>query len=303
MYTKKDIQFSAGEIILRGWLYAPKHYSNAPCVVMAHGFSALKEHCLDKFAVRFAEQGMCALVYDNRNFGDSDGLPRQEVDPHAQIQDMKNAVTFVRELEGIDPQKIGLWGTSFSGGVVLMVAGTDKRVACAVAQVPFISGHHKALRANKPEQLEKMKRKYEADRLARSAGSPPAMVQVVTDDPEKPAIMKLPSAYSFFTGVASWKNEVTLKSLENSGDFEPIAVIKQISPMPILFIVADNDTVNATDMTLQAYAEAHEPKKLVMIKGDHFAPYDEQFDICVNAAGAWFATHLIDKTNFIAATA
>ena len=294
MYTKKDIQFVSGDIVLRGWFYTPENCSNAPCIVMTHGFSALKEHRLDKFAVRFAARGMCVLVYDNRNFGDSDGMPRLEVDPNAQVQDMQNAVSFVQGLASIDPRKIGLWGTSFSGGVVLAVAGTDKRVACAVAQVPFVSGHHKTLRANKPEQFEKMKKKYEADRHARSAGSPPVMVQVVTDNPEKPAIMKLASAHSFFTAVDSWINEVTLQSLANSGDFEPVGVVKQISPIPVLFIVADKDTVNATDLALQAYAEALEPKKLVMIEGDHFAPYDERFDICANAACEWFEAHLLD---------
>ena len=250
-----------------------------------------------KFNIEGWELG--TLKYDNRNFGNSEGTPRLEVDPDAQIRDMKNAITFVQGLDAVDSEKIGLWGTSLSGGVVLAVAGTDKRVACIVTQVPFISGHHKALMANRPEQFEKLKKKYEADKYARLAGNPPAMIQVVTDNPEKPAIMKIPSAYSFFTSIKFWENEVTLKSLENSGDFEPITYVKQISPTPILFIVAKNDTVNAADAALKAYSEALEPKKLVLIEGDHFAPYEEQFDISVNAACKWYEEFLLEKTNSI----
>jgi len=48
---------------------------------MAHGFSAVKEMYLDAFAEVFAAAGLNALVFDNRNFGASDGEPRQEIDP------------------------------------------------------------------------------------------------------------------------------------------------------------------------------------------------------------------------------
>jgi uncharacterized protein len=295
MPTRENIAFKSDDITLRGWFYTPDHSHPAPCVIMTHGFSALKEHYLDKFAVRFADAGISILAYDNRNFGESEGVPRLEVDPEAQIQDIKNAITFVQGIGKVDPKRIGLWGTSFSGGVMLAVAGTDKRATCVVAQVPFIRGHHKFLRENKPEQWEKIKNKYAADRAARKAGNPPAMIQVVADGSEKPAIMKIPSAYSFFTSVESWKNEVTFRSVENAGEFEPIAYIQQISPAPILFIVAKNDTVDATDLALMAYSEALEPKKLVLIEGDHFAPYDEQFDISVSAACGWYRTHLLEK--------
>jgi len=296
MYTRENIEFKTDDIKLRGWFYTPKYQSPAPCIIMTHGFSALKEHYLDQFATRFAEAGMCVLVYDNRNFGESGGNPRLEVDPMAQIHDMKIAITFVQGLSrAVNPKKIGLWGTSFSGGIVLAVAGTDKRVSCVVTQVPFISGHHKFLMSNKPDQWETTRKKYEADRELRLNGHPPTMIPVVTDDPEKSAIMRIPSAYRFFTSVKSWPNKVTLRSVENSGEFEPIAYIEQISPTPILFLVADKDTINTTNLALKAHRLALEPKKLILIKGDHFVPYLEQFDTCVNEACKWYAKFLLDK--------
>ena len=195
----------------------------------------------------------------------------------------------------VDPDKIGIWGTSFSGGVVLAVAATDKRVGCVVSQVPFISGHHKYLQSKKPEQWERIKSKYDADRLARSEGKPPATIAVVTDNPDKSAIMKLPSAYTFFTSVESWENKVTLRSIENSGEFEPISYVEQVSPTPLLFIVGKEDTVNTTALALKAYEKAREPKNLVLIEGDHFEPYVNQFDIAVNAACKWYETYLLGK--------
>jgi hypothetical protein len=235
------------------------------------------------------------MVYDNRNFGESAGVPRLEVDPVSQIRDLRNAITFVQQHKDVDPTKIGVWGTSFSAGVILVAGAIDKRIGCIVAQVPFVSGHHKSLRLARPEQWEEIRKKYEADRLNRLSGNEPAMIRVVTETPEKNAIMKIPSAFSFFTSIKSWENKVTLRSVENSGDFEPIAYLKYIGPTPMLFIVADKDTINTTDLALNAYKKALEPKKLVIINGDHFSPYVDQFEVCVTSACEWFSKNLIHK--------
>ena len=79
--ARRDIAFDAEGVTLRGWFYpAEGAAGRGPTVVMAHGFSAVKEMYLDAFAEVFAA-GLNALVFDNRNFGASDGEPRQEIDP------------------------------------------------------------------------------------------------------------------------------------------------------------------------------------------------------------------------------
>jgi uncharacterized protein len=80
-----------------------------PVVVMAHGFSAVKEMYLDRFAEAFSQRGIAALVYDNRNFGASDGEPRQEIDPWQQVRDYRHAITWVTDRAEIDPNRIGVW--------------------------------------------------------------------------------------------------------------------------------------------------------------------------------------------------
>src|ERR687897_1311019 len=73
---RSDIEFDAEGVTLRGWLYRPDDASGPlPTVVMAHGFSAVKEMYLDAYAERFADVGLNVLVFDNRNFGASDGTP------------------------------------------------------------------------------------------------------------------------------------------------------------------------------------------------------------------------------------
>ncbi|MDT5322006.1 MAG: hypothetical protein QOD88_4528 [Mycobacterium sp.] len=76
---RRDIEFNADRLTLRGWLYLPEGATKpVPTVVMAHGFSCLKEMFLYKYAETFAAAGFGVLVYDNRNFGDSDGMPARK---------------------------------------------------------------------------------------------------------------------------------------------------------------------------------------------------------------------------------
>ena len=89
--ARRDIEFDAEGVTLRGWFYAGQGSAPGPAVVMAHGFSAVKEMYLDSFAEVFAAAGLNVLVFDNRCFGASDGEPRQEIDPWAQVRDYRHA--------------------------------------------------------------------------------------------------------------------------------------------------------------------------------------------------------------------
>src|SRR5438445_6485965 len=139
---RRDVEFDAGGVTLRGWLYTPDGAGGpAPGVVMAHGFSAVKEMYLDRFGEAFAEAGLAALVFDNRNFGASDGEPRQEIDPWDQVHDYRDAITYACTRSEVDRERIGIWGSSYSGGHELVVGPADRRVKCIVAPVPLVSGY------------------------------------------------------------------------------------------------------------------------------------------------------------------
>src|ERR687886_2124015 len=142
MAMRQDVEFDAEGVTLRGWLYRPDAATGpVPTIVMAHGFSAVKEMHLDSFAEVFAAAGLGALVFDNRNFGASDGEPRQEIDPWAQVRDYRHAITYAQTRPEVDAARIGIWGSSYSGGHVLVVAALDRRVKAVVSQVPLVSGH------------------------------------------------------------------------------------------------------------------------------------------------------------------
>jgi cephalosporin-C deacetylase-like acetyl esterase len=86
---RENIEFKTSDnVTLRGWLCTPGSTvgnGKLACIVMAHGFSALKEMDLDAFAEYFCEKlPVACLVYDNRGFGESDcakDAPLHEIVP------------------------------------------------------------------------------------------------------------------------------------------------------------------------------------------------------------------------------
>ena len=142
---RQDISFKTVDgVTLGGWFYPPAAKpdgdSKAPCLVMSHGFSAVKEMLLKDWAEAFqaAVPSLSILVYDHRGFGSSETGPNQvrcEIVPSEQISDMSDAITYAQMRPEVDPQKIGIWGTSYSGGHVLEVGANDRRVKAVISQV------------------------------------------------------------------------------------------------------------------------------------------------------------------------
>ena len=295
---RRDMEFDAEGTTLRGWLYVPDGATGpCPTVVMSHGYSAVKELFLDAFAEVFCDAGLCALVYDNRNLGASDGEPRQEIDPWAQVNDYRHAITFARTLDEVDGDRIGIWGSSYSGAHVLVVGAMDRRVKCVVAQVPLISGHDNARRLIRSDLIQPTQEMFEADREARYRGEPPAMLPVVAPEGE-PCALPTADSYEWFTTsgqqrAPSWRNECTLRSVEMFLEYEPGAYLPYISPTPLLLVVAAGDHLTVSDLAIGAYERAREPKRLELLSGGHFDAYIADFERSSGAARDWFAQHLL----------
>ncbi len=295
---RKDIAFKATDgTTLRGWHYLPDGSGRHATIVMAHGFSAVKEMYLDTYAQAFADAGFACVVYDHRNFGASDGEPRQEIDPWLQIRDYSDAISFASTLEQTDAGRIAVWGSSYSGGHVLVVGAVDRRVKCVVSQVPMISGSQGFRRLVRADFIDALAAQLHADRAHRAAGGAPTLVPVVAQDPTAPSALPTADSYAWFTETAkarapAWRNEVTARSLEYGFGYEPGAYVGLVSPTPLLLIVAVKDHLAVSDLAIAAYERAYEPKKLVLLPGGHFDAYTKEFAQSVAPAVDWLRTHL-----------
>jgi fermentation-respiration switch protein FrsA (DUF1100 family) len=299
---RQDIEFDAEGVTLRGWLYLPDHGGGGtglvPTIVMAHGFSAVKEMYLDAFAERFAEAGLGALVFDNRNFGASDGEPRQEADPWAQVRDYRHAITYAQTRPEVDPDRIGIWGSSYSGGHVMVVGAIDRRVKCVVGQVPLVSGWDNVRALVRSDFVAGFQTMFAEDRAARFQGKDPQMVPVVAEDPLAASALPTPDSWTWFTETGrdrapEWRNEVTMRTVEMLSEYEPGVYISRVSPTPLCLVVAKYDHLTPAAFAIAAYERALEPKRLVLLDGGHFDAYVDDFDAAAGAAADWFTEHLL----------
>jgi fermentation-respiration switch protein FrsA (DUF1100 family) len=297
MRTDVDFRTEDG-VTLRGWHYRPDGGRGPwPTIVMAHGYSAVKEMYLDRFAEAFAAAGLAAIVFDNRGFGASDGEPRQEIDPWQQIADYRDAISYAETLPETRADRIGVWGSSYSAGHVIVLGAIDRRIKCVASQVPLISGHRNARRLIRADIVAGVEAACAEDRRNRYAGKPPGMIPVVSEDPAGPAALPTPDSWQWFTETGrtrapSWKNEVTLRSVELFLAYEPGAYIGYVSPTPLLLVVALGDHLTVVDEALAAYEQALQPKKLIALKGGHFDAYVADFATASAAARDWFVEHL-----------
>ncbi|WP_280231307.1 alpha/beta hydrolase [Nocardia cyriacigeorgica] len=291
-----DTEFLSNGVTLRGWLYRPQTCppTGAPLVVMTHGFAGVKEW-VAPFAEVLTAAGLACLVYDHPGFGTSDGAPRYEVNPQAQIDGYRDAITFAQNLDGIDPDRIAVWGTSYAGAHVLVVAATDRRVRAVVSQVPLTDGWATFSRLVPPTMIPVLHEAIAADRLAVAAGKPHQTIKAASDDPTEMVAMPGLEVYQWLMDngprVATWRNEVTLSSVDKFQSYAPETFVRRVSPTPLLMIVADRDTLTPTDIALARYQEALEPKQLELIPGGHFSVYGEQFDRAAGAARAVVTAH------------
>jgi uncharacterized protein len=273
---------------------------------MAHGWGAVKEMYLELYAEAFAAAGLAVLVYDHRNFGASDGLPRQEIDPWAQVRDYRHAITYARSLAEVDRERIGIWGTSYAGGHVLIVGAVDWRVACVVAQCPTISGSRNMLRRFPADALNELRIRLDVDREARFRGAAPTLVPI---SPELDARISKSGGgtdaieavgndgAAWFSNMrsdrrAAWRNEVTLRSLDLYAEYDPGSYIGRIGPTPLLVITGDSDALTPTDEILTAYKDTLEPKRLLILPGGHYDLYGTGRVAGMAAARDWFVEHL-----------
>jgi len=294
---RKDVEFPAdGGVTLRGWLYLPSESNGRlPAITMAHGYAGIRQHGLERFARAFADAGFVVLLHDHRGFGASDGAIRHDIDPWQQIADWRYAISFLESLPNVDPDRIGLWGTSYAGGHAIVLGATERRLKAVVSQVPTISGFEQGRRRIAPENVPALETVFAEDERRRARGEEPLRQLIVSDDPKVPASYRTPDALAFYNqdlGDGVWENSVTVRSTRAARMYEPGPWLPRVSPTPILVVVAMADTMTVTDLALAAYERALQPKKLVTIPGGHFDPYLSQFETSSTAAVDWFRTHL-----------
>jgi dienelactone hydrolase len=295
--TRRDTAFDSQGVRCAAWLYLTDEGAGPhPCVVMAHGFSGVRDQRLDAYAERFAAAGLACLVFDYRHFGDSGGQPRQLLDIGRQLDDWRAAIAFARSLEEVDGDRIGLWGTSLSGAHVVAVAEEDERLRAVVSQVPFTDGPS-ALREAGPAATVRMTVAGVRDELRARRGRRPFYIRAV-GPPGSLAAMTAPEAEPGFAALtprgSSWVDRITPRILLRVPAYRPYAKLDWVR-CPVLVLTADADETTPPDPAVRA-AERAPNAELIRYPIRHFEIYvGEAFERAVAAEADFLSRHLLDR--------
>lgn len=296
--TGRPCSFESAGLKLAGMLYEPPGEPSPrgrAGIVLCQGYTGTKEMFLPLLAAAFAEAGAAALIFDYRGYGESEG-ERGRLFPEEELEDIRAALEFVASEPGVDVGRLGLFGTSFGGGLAVAAAAADQRVRCVVASLSVANGRRWLRSLRRLWEWQQLLDEIEADRRSRAAGAPSRKVpafELAPPDPTIRALMEEAATGGMFAGADV---AITLESAEAIMTFAPEEVVGRLSPRPVLFLHGDRDTLVSLEESESLYARAGEPKRLHVVRGaGHIDFYlgDALEEVKREAVG-WFRRYLIE---------
>jgi uncharacterized protein len=264
---RSEVTFPSGDAHCAAWLYRPAGEASC-CVVMAHGFSLTRHDGLPPYAERLAQEGAAVLVFDHRHLGDSGGEPRQRFRKREQLADWRAAVSYARRLDGVDSERIVLWGFSFSGGHVVTTAAADPRIAAALVLCPMVDGLARAL-STPPALSAWLTPRALADQFGRHN------LVAVTGQPGEHAAMALPGeADGFHAAVPAgspWRNEISPGVFLSIPLHRPLARARSLR-MPLWVGLGEQD-VSVSRRAVERLAARAPRGELHRYPYDHFGAF------------------------------
>jgi len=284
----RELSFFSEGARIAAHLYPASSAASAPApgVVLCHGFTGIKEWLLPPFASAFARAGITAMTFDYRRFGRSEG-ERGKLVPADQVDDIRNAVTFLSSMPEVDATRIGLWGTSFGGANVLVAGATDDRVKAVVSQVPFGSGKRLLEAQGADTGVADM---LAADRDRRvSEGTGDTIPANLLAGEELRDYFE--QAYAECPELAI---DLELATVDRIAGWIPEIYAPMIAPRPLLVVACELDATTPESEARSIFALAGEPKRIEVLPGlGHFGIYEGPgFDRAIRVELDFLREHL-----------
>lgn len=284
MHTTRDIHFHSGpRLKLAGRLYLPDPARDLHTgAVFCHGFGGVKEGTPVGLCTRLAEAGYTMLSFDYRGFGASEG-ERALLLPQEQVEDAVTALEYLAtQVSGVDPGRIGLYGTSFGAGIAALAAARSPRVRALVASVGVMSGSDWMRNVHRWYEFRELRRRAQAA-LARKAATGEIELCERLDimSPEPQSLVRYAE-----------KTPISLETVWHLLHHEPIDQAHRLT-MPVYLFGADDDTVVPCDQTRHFFDRIGTEKRLeIFPHGNHWVVYDEALPHVAEVTASWFARHM-----------
>lgn len=276
----EQIEFVSEGAVLRGRLYRPVDIAadlttEVPVLIMAHGFSALAAW-LDDYATNFVQAGIAVLLFDHRNFGESDGTPRYGFDNLLQIRGYRDAISFVATQSGIDKRKIAVFGESASSLGAQFIAVFDNRVRAVIAYTP-VCGNSATKFDTSNEKFDWLRENWSALDLSTVPARELAVRMCRLHEGDGPVIVEGDAAVSYTTRMrkkypSDWSNQVFILQRKLEAQFNEQRLPAKYLKVPTLFVIATDDEVPVCELVTnrRCFELIEAPKQLLEITGGHF---------------------------------
>ncbi len=276
----QQIEFVSEGAVLRGRLYRPTGVAgdlttDLPVLIMAHGFSELAAY-LDDYATDFAQAGFAVLLFDHRNFGESDGTPRYGFDNLLQIRGYRDAISFVSTQRGIDKQRIAVFGESASSLGVQFIAVFDNRVRAVIAFTP-VCGNNDTKFDTTNEKFDWLRENWSDLDLSTTPARELAVRMCRLHEGEGPVIVEGDAAVSYTTRMrkkypGEWSNQVFILQRKLEAQFNEQRLPAKYLKVPTLFVIATDDQQPVCELLTnrRCFDLINAPKQLTEITGGHF---------------------------------
>jgi hypothetical protein len=264
---KTSVSFPSDGDRISADLYLPEHLeAPVPAVVLGGGWCYVKELVQPTFAEAISDKGMASLVFDYRGFGESGGAPRQHINPWAQMEDYKNAISYVMSRDEVDSARIGIWGISYSGGHVIQLAATDARVKSSASVVPVIDGYQNLRLAHGTAGFRRLIAAVGEDREKRWSGEEGGTLFHNPQEPGGLATWPFPTSADMFrelkaTDAPNYQGFATTVSTEWLLEYDVRSFAARILDTAILFVLAEGDDHTHWDLAMEAFRSVPAPER------------------------------------------
>lgn len=292
----ESVTFNADGLILKGHLFKPQNFKPGkkyPAIITGGSLTSVKEQMAGTYAKKLAHQGFITLAFDYRNYGESEGQPRQYEDPQLKLKDLQAATTYLLSLPFVE--EVGALGICTSGGNVAYLAAEDQRIKAAATVAAWLPNTETLpLLYGSQENVDQLRHtgKKAKERFAETGEND---LILAYHDTDKTASHVGPMEYYMDNtrggGVKEWKNALAPMSWEAWLDFDPMSKAKQIN-VPFMMVHSDGSALPDNAKTF--YEELQGEKELVWADGYHFDYYDQpkQVNMAVEKVSAFFRKHL-----------
>ncbi|MFE7243125.1 alpha/beta hydrolase [Streptomyces sp. NPDC057580] len=301
--VRETVHFGSEGDQIEAHLYLPDNLSEPPpVVVMAGGWCYVKELVQPIYAEAFARAGLAALVFDYRRLGGSEGTPRQHLDPHDQMEDYRNAISYLETRDDVDATRLGAWGISYSGGHVLILGATDPRIRCVVSIVPVVDGLTTLKQAHGTIGFRRLRETIaESRRKLYSTGQHSYIPHASTDPVNDVVTWPFPASQPLFEWLKAtqgprYENSATVASTEMLLSYSVYPHVQRLIDTPTMMVVAEGDDHTMWDLEIEAFHQISTPKKQLKVveKSNHHGLYRDHDRIAAVAdeCAAWFTQWL-----------